>query len=188
MDLDMLINNFIFEKTPLGNVIMFYNNKRTTFDYYSDNSIPYRYLETICRKYVTIFHCKNLYIDMNNELKNYENLLLEKERVKQKKEEEKEEREEKNISDKKNVFAKFKNYNKDINSGRINVGIPPKNSISNVKINNENENKILLKENSNKYSYQGKISNFSILKKIDKKIVDKKLNLKFSDFKNMNLY
>ena len=41
--LDGLVNNFIMEKTPSGNVIMYYNNKRGSFEFYSDNTIPYRY-------------------------------------------------------------------------------------------------------------------------------------------------
>ena len=47
-----LFNSYIFELTPLGNVIMRYNSKSETFDYFSDNAIPYRILETISRKYV----------------------------------------------------------------------------------------------------------------------------------------
>ena len=58
---DNLINSYIFEKTPLGNVAMCFNNKKGSFEYYSDNTIPYRFLETVARKYVITFHCKKLY-------------------------------------------------------------------------------------------------------------------------------
>ena len=53
--LSMLKNNIIMEKTPLGNVVMFYNHTRTSFEYYSDSTIPYRYLETVARKYVVTY-------------------------------------------------------------------------------------------------------------------------------------
>ena len=189
-NLDKLINNFIIEKTPLGNVIMFYNNKRKTFDYYSDNTIPYRYLETVSRKYVTTYSCKPLYVVMNDELKKYENKLLEKQKLKEEKErkikEENEKNQNENITEKKSVFAKFKSYNKEAGTGRVNTGVPPKNSIPNMKINKDDKNKIiLLKEIANNYSYQGKIVNFSILKKISRKTVDKKYAMTFADFKKM---
>ena len=62
--LDKLKNSFIMEKTPLGNVLMLYNNKRGSFEYYSDNTIPYRYLEPVSRKYVKMFGCRPIYFDM----------------------------------------------------------------------------------------------------------------------------
>ncbi len=49
-----LKNSVLFEKTPLGNVIMYYDHSRETFTFYSDSSIPYRYLETISRRYVVL--------------------------------------------------------------------------------------------------------------------------------------
>ena len=33
------------------------------FDYYSNNVIPYRYLEVVARKYVLTYNCLELYID-----------------------------------------------------------------------------------------------------------------------------
>ena len=49
------------EKTPLGNVIMYWNNSRGSFEFYSDNTIPYRYLETVGRKYVKTFNCRSIF-------------------------------------------------------------------------------------------------------------------------------
>ena len=87
---------------------------------------------------------------------------------------------------KKNVFAKFKSYNKEAGTGHVNIAAPPKNSIPNYKVTETNSNeKVLLKENSNRYSYEGKLSNFNFLKKIDRKIVDKKYAITFADFKIM---
>jgi hypothetical protein len=187
------------EKTPLGNVLMLYNNKRGSFEYYSDNTIPYRYLEPVSRKYVKTFGCRPIYFDMEEELKNYEKKLEEKEREKEEKEElEKRILEEKRILDeknmsvsvvaepKKNVFAKFKSYNKEAGTGHVNIAAPPKNSIPNNKVTEtKSDEKVLLKENANRYSYEGKLSNFNFLKKVDRKVVDKKYAMTFADFKRL---
>lgn len=185
--------NYVIEHTPLGNVLMFYNHDKLAFEYYSDLTIPYRYLETVARKYVLMHNYRPLYIDMQDELKEYEKKMEEKEAR------EKEENDKLKLSNPntktKDVFAKFKSYNTDAGTGRVNTAPPPKNSIpqnrtnitfkDNKKNGNSNE-KILLKNNANRYSYQGKFLNFNLLQKVDKKIVDKKYALTFADFKKMN--
>ena len=66
------------------------------------------------------------------------------------------------------------------------MAAPPKNSIPNKSVTDNNENdKILLKERSNRYTYEGKIANFNFLQKIDRKAFNKKLALSFADFKKM---
>jgi hypothetical protein len=190
--LDKLKNNFVMEKTPLGNVLMLYNNKRGSFEFYSDNTIPYRYLEPVSRKYVKMFDCRPIYCDMVEELKISEQKLEEKEKEEKEKEEKKKQDDEENkknnvvIESKKNVFAKFKSYNKESGTGHVNTAAPPKNSIPNNKVTATNSNeKVLLKENANRYSYEGKLSNFNFLKKIDRKVVDKKYGMTFADFKRL---
>jgi hypothetical protein len=175
--------NYVIEHTPLGNVLMFYNHDKLAFEYYSDLTIPYRYLETVARKYVIAYNYRPLYIDMDEEFKEYENKL-------KKKEEEKIKYKQENGGNKsKDVFAKFKSYNKEAGTGRINTAPPPKNNIPQnrrVVVNDNKKDvneKILLKENANRYSYQGKFLNFNILQKIDRKVVDKKYALSYSDFK-----
>jgi hypothetical protein len=182
---DRLANCIVMENTPIGNAIMLYNAKRETFEYYSDCSIPYRYLETICRKYVTTYKCKPLYIDMDAELKESKKRKDEKEEKEKEKEKEKANEKKTIIEPKKNVFAKFKSYNNS-GTGKINTGAPPKNSSHKMDTNQKNEN-VILKDNANRYSYQGKINNFSVLKKIDKKLVNKKYNMSFADFKKQLL-
>jgi hypothetical protein len=181
--LEKIRDCFVIEKTPLGNVLMTYNVSRGSFQFYSDNTIPYRYLETVSRKFVKFFDCRPIYYDMEEELKNYEIKLDEREKEKRAKEDEL-----KNVKDdrqflvqpKKNVFAKFKSYNKESGTGHVNMAAPPKNSIPGKSVIENNPNtKILLKENANRYTYEGKFSNFNMLKKVDKKLVDKKLALTF---------
>jgi hypothetical protein len=193
--LDGLKNNFILEKTPLGNVIMYYNNFRESFEYYSDNTIPYRFLETVSRKYVKTFNCKQIYFDMEIELRKQK----EAQELKELKELEelKELKELKLLEDslkgnvelekKKNVFAKFKSYNTESGTGKVNRGVaPPKNSIPNNTMKKKDE-KYILKENANRYTCEGKLANFSFLKKPDRKIVDKKYAMSFGDYKKLNL-
>jgi len=191
-------NKYIIEHTPLGNVLMFYNHDKLAFDYYSDLTIPYRYLETVVRKYVITYNYRPLYIDMEEELKHYERKLDEKEKqMKQLQELQENEKMNPNSKSKpKDIFAKFKSYNKEAGTGRVNTAPPPKNSIPQNRMANINlkdskkdgngNEKMLLKERANRYSYQGKFVNFNILQKVDKKVVDKKYALTFADFKKMN--
>lgn len=81
------------EETPEGKVIMTYDEPTNTFFYWSDKSIAYRYLEVVARKYVVVYDCKDIYINIFKELI----------KAKNKKEEV--------IEDKPSPFATFKSYN-----------------------------------------------------------------------------
>ena len=188
--LDKLKNCFIMEYTPLGNVLMIYDIERESFKFYSDSTIPYRYLEVVARKYVKQFGCRPIFVDMEEELKLAEDKWDKERKEKDEKEEEERRKKEesikipKPIEERKNVFAKFKSYNKESGTGHVNTGAPPKNSIPNKKLTSQQENeKTLLKDKANRYTYEGKIANFSFIKKIDRKVVDKKFNMSFADFK-----
>ena len=56
-----LMNNFVMESTPSGNVMMRYNSEKLSFEYYSDNIIPNRYLDVVARKFVCAYNCAVLY-------------------------------------------------------------------------------------------------------------------------------
>ena len=62
--------NILMENTPNGNVLMFYDSTNNSFVYYSDKVIPYRFLDTVGRKYVIHFKCKNVYIIDKSQYKN----------------------------------------------------------------------------------------------------------------------
>jgi hypothetical protein len=177
--LEKLRNSFILEHTPLGNLLMVYDVEKESFKYYSDNSIPYRYLETAARKYVKQLDCRPIYIDMEEELKSAEERMEEEE--KKKAQNKVTYNKPNDIKEKKNVFAKFKNYNKESGTGHVIAAGPPKNSIPNNQ--QQDNDKVLLKEKTNRYTYEGKMANFSFLKKIDRKVVDKKYAMTFADFK-----
>jgi hypothetical protein len=165
--LDNLQNSYVMEKTPLGNVAMCYNNKKGSFEYFSDNTIPYRYLETVARKYVITFYCKDLFVDMELQLKNAEI----------KREEDKENNKQKeNIVKTKDLFNNFKNNNNNSNKNNYN------NNNNNSNLNKTNNDKFILKENANRFTHNGKFFNFIMLKKVDKKQVDKNYALSYKEF------
>ena len=185
--LDKLTNSYVMEKTPVGNVIMMYQCAKDSFTYYSDSNVPYRYLEVVARKYVKMFDCRPLYVDMEEELR-----LVEEEQVR------KADAlatalalvaETKKVTTatsvpvpaKKTVFAKFKTYNKDAGS-KIAMVAPPKNSIPTKNV-CEDKGIATLKERANRYTYEGKFANFSFLKKVERKVFNKKLGVSFADFK-----
>lgn len=190
--LKRLKNCYIMENTPQGNVLLIYDLDRGSFKYYSDNTIPYRYLETVGRKYVKQFNCRPIFVDMEEELRLAEDKWAKEQEKERLEKEEKETRlkeelvSSKKTVEKKNVFAKFKSYNKEAGTGKVSSAAPPKNSIPNLKISEKQENeKVLLKEKANRYTYEGKMANFSFIKKVDRKIVDKKYAMSFADFKKM---
>ena len=187
--LDKLKNCYIIEKTPNGNVIMIYDKERETFKYYSDINIPYKYLEVVGRKYVKSFDCRPIFVDIEEELRLFEEKLdkeeLKKEEDKIKADEIAKNKQPNSEVKKKNVFAQFKSYNKDA-GGKISMAPPPKNSIPNSSVTqNKKTGKIILKERANRYTCEGKFTNFNFLQKVDRKIFNKKLGLSFSDFKKM---
>jgi len=186
--LDNLKNNYVIEFTPVGNVLMKYDKDCETFKFYSDKTVPYKYLEVVGRKFVKLFNCRPIFVDVSEELK----LAEEKwEKTKVEKEENDKRIKEESIKNKtnlqekkKSVFAKFKSYNREAGTGHVTTAAPPKNSIPNKKNTGSQENaKIILKQNSNRYTHEGKFANFSFIQKIDKKVVDKKLGMSFSDYK-----
>lgn len=200
--LDGFINNYIMEFTPLGNVYMRYNNYKKSFEYFSNNTIPYRFLESVSKKYVMTFWCKPLFVDIEEELK----IAEEKYNDERKKNEEQVIKDqvikdqvikEHAIKDNnpKNVVAQFKNYNKNQmnqstlkpqakNRVQSNFTLPShiKSNLPNV---NTVSDKQLLKERANRYTWEGRLSDFCPLKKIDKKVVNKNLAVSFADFKRI---
>ena len=161
--LNQLKNSFIIETTPYGNVLMFWDQNRRSFTYYSDKTMPYRFLEVVARKYVIMNQCKDIYYIMENEMKTI--------RVEPKKK-----------TETSNVFAKLKNYNQSsLHDIKTNVtenrNIKPKPTQKNI----PEKKEIVIKEHSNQYSYEGKIMNFSFLKK---EVKNNNTNFTFGEYKN----
>jgi hypothetical protein len=54
----------LFEHTPRGNIVMYYDPYKLGFAYYSDNAgIPYNLLNAVAMKYVKTFRCQDFFFD-----------------------------------------------------------------------------------------------------------------------------
>jgi hypothetical protein len=73
---ESLKNAFTMEYSPVGNIIMYYDTARESFTYYCDNTVPFRYLEPVSRKYVIDFDCKTLYKTHTEEEKSEETVTV----------------------------------------------------------------------------------------------------------------
>ena len=185
-----LKNSYVMEHTPLGNVAMCYNHEKETFEYYSDKIIPYRYLEPVARKYVMFFHCKQLYVDMDEELKLQQEKIA-KEEAEKEAEKERVETITTTEPPKKELFAKLKSYNKETTNAPSNYKNNKLNPLPNYmkpiisqpQNQNQQSSKALLKENANRYTHNGRFSNFMILKTVNRNVVDKKYALSYKDYK-----
>tara|TARA_Y100000741_G_scaffold120790_1_gene90716 strand:- start:920 stop:1618 length:699 start_codon:yes stop_codon:yes gene_type:complete len=92
------------EETPLGIVKMHYNSEYGGFEWYCDTShVPYRFLETVVRKYIIENDCLQLYVNLKEEI-DKSNQLVEKAREKLDKADDKQE----------SVFIQKKSDNKDV--------------------------------------------------------------------------
>ena len=111
-DVDPKISNIIVENTPIGYVAMRYNQAEAGFEYWTNKTISYSYLETVARRYVNIFNCTELYIDRKKHLKDKIQRLKQeiKENLEAKKKLEKEQEKSPSV-EKEDVFATLKKYN-----------------------------------------------------------------------------
>lgn len=160
-------NRILYNWTPRGNIIMFYDVYKRGFAYYCDSTgIPYSVLNTVAKKYVRTFMCRDLFMDDSEE---DASPLIKLQEIEDKKEKEK--KVEKYLGLDREVsknapFAKLKRYNLEDKSEST-----------------KDEKKILMKNiNINKFIYRGKTLNFSVLQKIPrKKTVIPFTNSKFMD-------
>ena len=188
--LDKFIDNYILEYTPLGNIYMRYNNDKKSFEYFSNNSIPYRYLEPVGRKYVMTYWCKPIFVDIEEELKKAEEIYDKKVEEDLKKVEMNKDLKSFNP---KNVLVKLKDYNKNTKENSIrpmknrtdNNAMLPSQIKNNLLDINKKSEKMFLKEKANRYTWEGRLTNFCPLKKIDKKVLDKNLNMTYTEFKKL---
>ena len=70
------------EVTPEGHVYMTYDEPSNTFFYWSEKAIAYKYLDVLARKFVIVYDCKEVYVNLFREIIN--SALKEKEEEKPK--------------------------------------------------------------------------------------------------------
>lgn len=137
-------NSFVIENTPQGLVIMTWNQQKERFEYYSDKKdIPYRFLDVVCRKFVTTNSCKCIYVDVNDEFEKCKNQLedVKKKLTEEKKKKENEKKNSLFISVKKNTENKEKEEEYQIK-----------------------DEDLLIKDNVNIFKHVGMIRDFKMLK------------------------
>jgi hypothetical protein len=148
---------------------MRYNKEDEGFEYWADKNIDYKYLETVARKYVTVFSCRDLYIDRFGLLK--EKVLNLKEQIEEnKKKAEEEDEEESKEEETDDVFASFKSYNQS----------------SNDKVQKEKTELTrndLVCDEANKYLHRGKLKEANFGEKKEKVSKSATSSMSFSSWK-----
>lgn len=183
--------HILYEPTPRGNVIMFYDVYKYGFTYYSDQTIPYSILNAVAMKYCIIFCCRDFFMDEETTLE-AENFYFPKENLDSNldvykkndyhflsplikiyfEEEKKEEPTEKKKIDAKELIknapmAKLKNYKMT--------------TVKNANNTTSSAPQVLFK---NKFIYLGKTMNYSILQK-QKQVKTQIKSCKSNEFDNL---
>jgi hypothetical protein len=142
------MRRILYESTPRGNIIMHYDVYKKGFAFYCDhNGMPYSILNTVAKKYVRVFVCRDLFID-DSELPDYSSPLI---KINESEDKIEKEKKTENINGginrdilKNAPFAKLKRYNMEEKSTSTDVA---------------------KKVNINKFIYKGKTVNFSIIQR-----------------------
>ena len=149
-----------------GDVIMCYDHKTLSFAYYArTGNIPYKYLETISRKYMIETNApKEIHVDIRNEYKKAVTTATAATAT-----------DTATTADtdtattatepETNVFVKLKSYNT-VSNLKIHTNTNTNDTTSNnkdsfVKPETKTKTNIILRENANRYSYRGKIDDFA---------------------------
>lgn len=157
-----LKNNVLYEMTPKGRIIMYYDFEKESFTYYCDTKdVPYLYLETVARKYALTYHCKKIVVDIKRELDTAKETNIANDNkskalalVDTKKTD--------------NLFASFKSYNRKGTGGSKTMN-----------------KKFILRQNANRYSYSGKVNTYSFLKRNEYKIEKPMDKMDYETFKKL---
>ena len=80
--LKLLGKEFIEEVTPSGLVKLSYDKENESFKYYSDENIPYKYLEVVSRLFTIKYNVKKIYINYIEELITARDIKFKKESTK----------------------------------------------------------------------------------------------------------
>jgi hypothetical protein len=153
----------LFENSPRGNIIMYYDAYKQGFSYYTDvNGIPYNILNAVAMKYIIRFRCHDFFMDNEYLDEQKESplikLYLEYEKSNEKKTDN--DNNNKKVSFDENApFAKLKNYK---------INLPSKNE-DKKETADKTEKKVDKEYNRNIFIHMGKVSNFQFLQKVPKK-------------------
>ena len=150
----------LYESTPRGNIVMFYDVYKDGFSYYSDQTgIPYKVLNAVAMKYVIMFRCRDFFMDETISSSPF---------IKYNKDDEKKEQDKKNevmkqLSSNQNLpFVKFKNRQSTTQpSEMVGTTCVPHLSQQQSSLTNTNCKEYV----KNRFIYKGKMNNWSPLQK-----------------------
>ena len=155
----------LYETTPRGNIIMYYDPYRLGFVYYCDtNTISYSLLNAAAMKYCLAYRCRDFFVD--NEITPFKNpsALIPIHYIEPPKKKDNENKTTINNS----VFAKFKDYSKkteETESKQINKPDDTDKDKKDVVDKIEEKDKC-----KNRFIYMGKMYNISLLQRMKKTI------------------
>jgi hypothetical protein len=171
----------LYESTERGNVLFYYNPYRLSFEYYSDAQIiPYKILQYVAKKYVSMNRCRDFYIDMVERPANKMVVVLRKEEEAMKSKKMKvndiTKLVDKELANKDNIFESLKEHR----TALVPTGSPSAAVTKGQGQKHLNEPKEKPLEFANKYVRLGKISEFNITQKPPKKSIAQTNELLFS--------
>lgn len=181
----------LYESTERGNILFYYNPYRLSFEYYSDAQIiPYKILQYVAKKYVSMNRCRDFYIDMVSRPANkmVDVLRKEEEAMKSKKMKVNDITKlvDKELANKDNIFESLKDYRTVSGpTGSPSTVSPPiavgsTGSTGSTAPLGPKVSKEKPLEFANKYVRLGKISEFNITQKPPKKSIAQTNELLFS--------
>ena len=168
-------NSVVYESTPAGNVIMRFNAKDEIFEYWSDSKkLVYKELDVVARKYVSLFSCKDVYID--RKAKQVEKFHEAREKYLQEKNGEIVEEKDEEKDEDKDLFVKSKSEKAKEAEAKY---IDDRGAVD--------LNKLLAVEDANRFKRLGTFNEFQGWNKNKEsfKLKQEIPNLSFSSFKNM---
>lgn len=143
------------ETTPRGEIIMYYDSEKKSFNYYSNSkNIPYSTLDAVARKYVCLHSDPSIYIDIRDEIQKGREKRMKKDKDDKSKLERNKNKNGILSSAKKSLFAAFKNYK----TGPKSVSVPK--SLQNCDGNIKVEEFVVIKDNINKFIYKGTLEQY----------------------------
>jgi hypothetical protein len=177
LQLSTLKHNVLFETTPFGNVIMYYDAEKDSFIYYSDKTLSYPIINAVGKKYVLTFRCETLYNDVDSPSlpaavaedpsspvlapapapapatpvpESHAPSVAEK--------------------SKSHVFAKFKNYRDPTTTTKTPIGVRPPYKNKNTLSTTATTSSATPQQETpkNRYTCEGKLANYSFLQKVSK--------------------
>ena len=153
-------SRILYESTPRGNIVMFYDVYKEGFSYYSDQTgIPYKILNAVAMKYVITFRCRDFFMDETISSSPF---------IKYNKDEEKKEQDKKNETMKQLSsnnqslpFVRFKNRQTTTQPSEMMGAIQPVNPMSQQSNTNVTEKEYV----NNRFIYKGRMHDWSPLQK-----------------------